>query len=164
MKFIGKAVVVFIIFGAISIIFLTWHSIQHSEDEEDPREKELLQRVLIATESDKSEDSVVTGIISQLTSPSIDIHLIEIDQLNLVNEHDWSAIVILSAPESLTTEKEVPVFIKNTEVKDKILLIRASGSTVAIVDIDEINTTAINENLSATPDEIVSRIKSMFNK
>jgi hypothetical protein len=64
-----KKIIVFIILGALSIIFLSWYSAQHSMEEARPMEindKGLPKRVLIATQGSKFKDAVVQETIGQL--------------------------------------------------------------------------------------------------
>jgi hypothetical protein len=167
MKLLKKIIIVFIIFGAISIIFLKWYSVQHSMEEAEPFEindKGLPQQVLIATQGSKFKDAVVKETIGQLKSLPIYIKVIDVGQLANVDENEWSAIIILHTWEYAKPQKEVRAFMERALVKNKIVVLSTSGSGKEMMEgIDGITSASWGEEVIANADEIVNRVKTILN-
>jgi hypothetical protein len=166
MTLVKKIVVVFIIFGAISIIYLTWYYVQHSMEEAKPYEfndKGLSQKVLIATQGSRFKDAIVQGIIDQLKPLPVYIKVLDVSQLTNVNESDWSAIVILHTWEYYEPQKEAKAFVDRVVSKKKIVVLSTSGSGIEMMKgIDGITSASAMEEVQAKTDQIVLRIKALL--
>jgi hypothetical protein len=166
MKLFKKILIVFIIFGALSIIFLTWYSVQHSMEEAKPIEvndKSLSQRVLIATQGSKFKNAIVEETIGRLKSLPIYIKVVDVGQLTNVNENDWSAIVILHTWEYSKPQKDASAFVKRASSKNKIIVLSTSGSGKEKMDgIDGITSASVMEETSTKTDQIVTSVKAIL--
>jgi hypothetical protein len=166
MKLLKKILIVFIIFGALSIIFLTWYSVQHSMEEALPMEinnKGLSQRVLIATQGSKFKNAVVEETIGRLKSLPIYIKVVDVGQLTNVNEGEWSAIVILHTWEYGKPQKDALDFVQRASLKNKIVVLCTSGSGKEKMEgIDGITSASWPEELIASRDRIVTRVKAIL--
>ena len=167
MKLLKKVIIVFIILGALSIIFLTWYSVQHSMEEAKPFEvndKGLSQRVLIATQGSKFKDVIVQETIGQLKSLPIYIKVVDVGQLTNVNESEWSAIVILHTWEYGKPQKDALDFVQRASSKNKVIVLCTSGSGKEKMEgIDGITSASWPEEVIDKRDEIVLRVKSILN-
>ncbi|MFM9841216.1 MAG: hypothetical protein ACKVOQ_23330 [Cyclobacteriaceae bacterium] len=167
MKLLKKILIIFIIFGALSIIFLTWYSVQHSMEEALPMEindKGLSQRVLIATQGSRFKNAVVEETIGRLKSLPIYIKVVDVGQLTNVNENDWSAIVILHTWEYSKPQKDASAFVKRASSKNKIVVLSTSGSGKEKMEgVDGITSASVMEEISTKTEQIVSRVKSILN-
>jgi hypothetical protein len=167
MTIIKKVAVVFVIFGAISIIFLTWYSVQHRMDEVgsfDINEKGLKHKVLIATQGSEYKDSVVNQIIEELRTIPIYLKVIDIRQLPLIHEREWSAIVILHAWENSNPQKDAEEFIQRASSKNKIIVVSTSErGDETIEGIDGITSASLIEQIPANARDIVHRVKLVLN-
>lgn len=167
MKLFKKILIVFVILGALSIIFLTWYTVQHSMEEALPREindKGLSQRVLIATQGSKFKNTIVEETIGQLKSLPIYIKVVDVGQLTNVNESEWSVIVILHTWEYAQPQKEAKAFVDRASQKNKIIVLSTSGSgTEKINGVDGITSASMMEKVAIKTDQIVNRVKSILN-
>jgi hypothetical protein len=167
MKLFKKILIVLIILGALSIIFLSWYSAQHSMEEAKPMEindKGLPQRVLIATQGSKFKDVVVQETIGQLKSLPVYIKVIDVGQLTSINESEWSVIVILHTWEYGKPQKNALDFVINSASKNKIVVLCTSGSGKEKMEgIDGITSASWPEEVIDSRDKIVNRIKSILN-
>jgi hypothetical protein len=167
MKLIRKTFIVFIILGALSIIFLSWYSAQHSMEEAKPMEindKGLPQHVLIATQGSKFKDAVIQETIGQLKSLPVYIKVIDVGQLTSINESEWSVIVILHTWEYGKPQKNALDFVMNSTSKNKIVALCTSGSGKEKMEgIDGITSASWPEEVIDSRDKIINRIKSILN-
>jgi soluble P-type ATPase len=167
MKLLKKILIIFIILGALSIIFLSWYSAQHSMEEAMPMEindKSLPQHVLIATQGSKFKNAVVQETIGQLKSLPVYIKVIDVGQLTSINESEWSVIVILHTWEYGKPQKNVLDFVINSTSKNKIVVLCTSGSGKEKMEgIDGITSASWPEEVIDSSDKIVNRIKSILN-
>lgn len=167
MKLLKKIFIVFIILGALSIIFLTWYSVQHSMEEALPMEindEGLSQRVLIATQGSKFKNAVVEEVIARLKLLPIYINVVDVGQLTNVNEKDWSAIVILHTWEYSKPPEGVRLFVERASFKNKIIVLSTSGSGKEKMEgIDGITSASVMEETSDKAGQIVARVKSILN-
>jgi hypothetical protein len=102
MSLFKKILIVLLVCGAVSIIFLAWYSVQHSNDEAvQPETRVLLQpqRVLLATEDADSKDSVVRRVIQQLESRQITIAIYRMSDLKEITQSEWAAIIVFQKSE-----------------------------------------------------------------
>lgn len=166
MKLIKKIAIILIIFGAISIIFLTWYSVQHKMDEAltyEINEKTLKQHVLIATQGSKFKDAVVGGVVAELKTLPVYIKVVDVSQLAYINESEWSAIVILHTWENFKPQKDAREFIERSASRDKLIVLSTSGSgTEMIEDVDGITSASLPEEVTSNADTIVARVKTLL--
>jgi hypothetical protein len=167
MKLLKKILIVFIIFGALSIIFLTWYSVQHSMEEALPMEindKGLSQRVLIATQGSKFKNVVVEETIGRLKSLPIYIKVVDVGQLTNVNESEWAAIVILHTWEYSKPQKDASAFMKRVSSKNRVIVLSTSGSGKEKIEgFDGITSASVMEETTTKTDQIVIRVKAILN-
>jgi hypothetical protein len=168
MKSFKKILIVFIILGALSIIFLSWYSAQHSMEEAMPMEindKGLPQHVLIATQGSKFKNAVVQETIGQLKSLPVYIKVVDVGQLTNVNEAEWSAIVILHTWEYGKPQKNALDFVVNSSSKNKIVVLCTSGSGREKMEgIDGITSASWPEEIINSRDQVVNRVKAILNR
>lgn len=166
MKLFKKILIVFTILGALSIIFLTWYSAQHSMEEAklyEINDKGLSQHILIATQGSKFKNAVVEETIGQLKSLPIYIKVMDVGQLTNVNESEWSVIIILHTWEYSKPPKDVSLFLNRVSSKDKIIVLCTSGSGQEKIEgIDGITSASWVEEVTAKAGEIIVRVKSIL--
>jgi hypothetical protein len=162
-----KVFIVMVVFGAISIIYLTWYSAKHSMDEAQAFEVNApgqLYRVLIATQGSKFKDAVVQKVVAHFKELSIHIKVVDVGQLPQVNEGEWSALVILHTWENFSPQEDVETFLSKSMAKNKIVVVATSGSGTEMMEgVDGITSASEPEEVEATASEIIKRVMTILN-
>lgn len=130
MTLLKKVLVVLLILGVISILFLTWYAAEHSMEEAMPLEVNdvsLKNHLLIATQGSEFKEKIVEKTVEQLKSFPIYMKVIDVGQLGSIDENDWSVIVILHTWEYSAPPKVVSSFVKKAN-RDKLIVLSTSGS------------------------------------
>ena len=97
MRLFKKILVVLIICGAVSIIFLTWYSAQHSREEVLPAPAlngKIVLRILVATDQVEAKDSLIREVIRGLAAEHVVIEVHHLSDLSEVLHDEWSAMVV----------------------------------------------------------------------
>lgn len=96
MSVLRKVLVAFIAIGAVSIIFLTWYSVQHAKDEAIDRPLALgpAPKILVAADQVDVRDSLIRKVIHGLEAENITIEVYNLSDLTAIDEREWSAIVV----------------------------------------------------------------------
>jgi hypothetical protein len=163
----NKIGIVFIVLGAVSIIYLSWYSVQHTMDEVRPYEindPHLTHHILIATQGSEFKDALVHEVIKRLQSQPVYIRVIDVAALSNMRESEWSAIVILHTWENWKPQRDAQFFVDHAESRDKIIMLSTSGSgSRKMKTIDGITAASEMNEVSAKAKEIVTRIQNILN-
>lgn len=166
MKLFKKILIVMLILGVISIIFLAWYWVQHQMDEAHSFEingREMTQHVLIATQGSKFKDAVVEETINQLKSLPVYIKVIDVSQLATVNEKEWAVIILIHTWEYSKPELNTQAFIDRAQSKWKFIVLSTSGSGEEMIkDVDGISSASIVDDAKIKSDEIVRRVRLLL--
>jgi hypothetical protein len=107
---------------------------------------------------------VVNQIIEELRTIPIYLKVIDIRQLPLIHEREWSAIVILHAWENSNPQKDAEEFIQRASSKNKIIVVSTSErGDETIEGIDGITSASLIEQIPANARDIVHRVKLVLN-
>ncbi len=165
MNLIKKVVIVFIMLGAISIIFLTWYSTEHSMEEAMPMEVNeitLQNHLLIATQGSKFKQAVVEKTIEQMKELPVYIKVIDVSQLASIDEKQWSAIIILHTWEYSASPAEVSVFIKKVTTNKLIILSTSERGGEKIDGVDAITAASRPDEIASSVEMIVERTRTIL--
>lgn len=97
MRLFKKVLIVLIICGAVSIIFLTWYSGQHAKEEVIPtpaRSEKRAFRILVAADRVETKDSLIREVIRGLAAEHVTIEVHNLSDLPEIIEDEWSAMVV----------------------------------------------------------------------
>jgi hypothetical protein len=104
MNLFKKIVIVLIICGAVSIIFLTWYSGQHSREEILPtpaQNEQPVLRILVAADHVEVKDSLIRKVIQGLEAEQVTIEVYNLSDLSEILQSEWAAMVVFQKAGSL---------------------------------------------------------------
>lgn len=142
MKKWKKILVVFLVFGIISIGTLSWYAGRYSMEPVagfEVNSDTLSTRVLIATQGSEFKDAVVAIVIETLKAEPIYFKVIDVALLPTVSNTDWDAIVILHTWEYSEPPVTVRDFVSETSASGKIMVVTTSGSGAKMEGVDGVS-------------------------
>lgn len=129
------------VIAAISIIFLTWYSGQHSRDEASSRffgPPGSVNAVLLAIDQVNVNDSLIREVIRSLESEHLTVEVYGLADLDAMKGRNWSAIVIFQKASPLPNVSNLVNQIKAstngfvvTLHNNQICLLEGAGMRVA---------------------------------
>jgi soluble P-type ATPase len=167
MSVFKKTLIVLIVLGAISIIYLSWYAAKHSMEEArafEVNEPDKQYHVLVATQGSSFKDSVVTKVIVKLKDLPVHIKVIDVSRLPEIIESEWTALLILHTWENFAAQQDVEAFLHRATTKNKMVVVATSGSGDEMIEgIDGITSASKPEEVDATANEIVKRVLAILN-
>lgn len=89
---------------------------------------DAVQRVLIATQGSEFKYALVERLVQQLKERSIYIRVIDVTELPVVRESEWSAIVVVHTWENWRPQKDAASFVERAREKGRLVVVTTSGS------------------------------------
>jgi hypothetical protein len=162
---VKKIGLVFLIIASVSLIYLTWYSVQPVKEEARPIEvndPKAGQHVLIATQENEFLKNVALEVIGQLRPEPIYIRVIDVSSLAYIQEEEWSAIVVLNTQEHWRPPKEAEAGLERAQRQGKMMVLSTSQTTHQTIEKGSYTLGSDWKDVRLNAAEIVDRIKRIL--
>ena len=122
--------------------------------------KNLPDKVLIASQSSEFKSTTVSAIIDELSDKELYIKVIDVTRLESIDEDPWNAVIILHTWEYNKPQEDASNFIDKTNTPEKLIVIATAGDgNLRIKGIDGISSASKLNEVDSMVSYVISKLE-----